>query len=80
MDDADQDLVRQLFARATERLETAHEVAVEGQGAGLTEESYAGLARRLGVASRNVAVLAAAITVAADLDRKQIDDWDRDSF
>ncbi len=75
----DQELLRELFALATQRLEAAHEIAVEGQGAGLTGELYAGLARRLGVASRDVAILAAAITVAADPDEKTIDDRDRDS-
>ena len=58
MDENQLELLRRLFAETTARLEEAHEVAIEGQGAGLPIGQYADLARRLGRAAGDIATLA----------------------
>ncbi len=47
MDEDHRELVRRLFAAATELTETAHEAATAGQSEALTAEAYAEAARRL---------------------------------
>ena len=61
MRDDNRNLARQLFALATERLEAAHEIAMEGQRAGLAAQAYSDMARRLEATVHDVATLAAAI-------------------
>ena len=47
MDDNHRELLRRLFAAATELTETAHEAATAGQSEALTAGDYATAARRL---------------------------------
>jgi len=47
LDDDTRDLLRRLFAAATDLVERAHETAVEGQAADLTAGSYAACAGAL---------------------------------
>ncbi|MEE9249891.1 MAG: hypothetical protein V3U93_02035 [Alphaproteobacteria bacterium] len=63
MDDDHRELVRRLFAAATEMTETAHEAAIAGQSEALTAGDYAKAARRLQAAARGIAALAEAATV-----------------
>ena len=65
MDDDHRELVRRLFAAATELTETAHEAATAGQSEALTAGDYATAARRLWGAARDIAALAEAATVIA---------------
>ena len=58
MDDDHRELVRRLFAAATEMTETAHEAAIAGQSEALTAEAYAAAARRLQGTARDIAALA----------------------
>jgi hypothetical protein len=73
MDDDHRELVNRLFAMATARLEDASEIAVAGQSPGLSRTQLADRARRLQAAARDVAALAEAATVVANLgvDRKR---------
>ncbi len=64
MDEDHRELVRRLFAAATEITETAHEAAVAGQSEALTAGDYAKAAHRLQGATRSLAALAEA---AADI-------------
>ncbi len=57
--------MRRLFAAATEMTETAHEAATAGQSEALTAGAYAGAARRLLGAARDIAALAEAAAVIA---------------
>ena len=65
MDENRRELVRRLFAAATEMTETAHEAAIAGQSEALTAGAYAGAARRLQAAARDIAALAEAAAVIA---------------
>ncbi len=63
----DLELHRLLFVAATTHLEEAHELAVMGQGAGLTVKEYSELARRLGKSVQSVVALAEAVMVVAEI-------------
>ncbi len=63
MDDERRELLSQLFAAATELVETAHEAAVAGQSGALTAGGYARDARRLRSALSDATVLADAAIV-----------------
>ena len=63
MDEDHRELVRRLFAAATEITETAHEAAIAGQAAALTAGDYANAAHRLQGATRSLAVLAEAAAI-----------------
>ncbi len=65
MDDDYRELVRRLFAAATEMTEIAHEAAISGQSETLTAEAYAEVARQLQGAGRDIAALAEAAAVIA---------------
>ncbi len=65
MDDDHRELVRRLFAAATELTETAHEAAIAGQSEALTATAYAEAAGRLEAAARGIAALAEAAAVIA---------------
>ena len=67
MDEDHRELVRCLFAAATALIETAHEAAIAGQSEALTARAYAGAARRLREAARDIAALAEAAAVIAGL-------------
>ncbi len=65
MDADHRELLRRLFAAATEMTETAHEAAIAGQSEALTAGDYAEAAWRLRGAARDIAALAEAATVIA---------------
>ncbi len=65
MDDDRRELLRQLFAAATELIETAHDAAVAGQSGEIAAETYAEAARRLRAVTCDVVTLADAATVLA---------------
>ncbi len=70
MDDDHRELVRRLFAVATELIETAHDAAVAGQSGQIAAENhaenYAEAASRLQATVRDVAVLAETATIVAN--------------
>jgi len=65
MDKDYRDLLRRLFAAATDMTETAHEAAIAGQSEALSAKAYAEAARRLRGAARSLTALAEAATVIA---------------
>ncbi len=65
MDDDRRELLRRLFAAATEMIEAAHDAAITGQSGTLAAEGYTEAARRLRAAAGDIAVLADAATVLA---------------
>ncbi len=65
MDADHRELLRHLFAAATELTETAHEAVIAGQSEALTAGDYATAARRLRGVARDIAALAEADTVIA---------------
>ena len=65
MDDDDRELLRRLFAVATEIAESAHDTAANGQSGQLAARDYADLAHRLQAAAGNITALAEAATVIA---------------
>ncbi len=67
MDDDHRELVRRLFAAATELIETAHDATVAGQSSEIVAEDYAETARRFHATARDVAVLAEATMIVAKL-------------
>ncbi len=67
MDDDHRELVRRLFAAATELIEAAHDATVAGQSGETSAEDYAEAARRLHASARDVAVLADAAMIIANL-------------
>ncbi len=71
MDDDHRELVRRLFAAATELIETAHDAAVAGQSGEIAAEDYADRARLLHAATRDIAVIAEAAMIVANLDGYQ---------
>ncbi len=66
MDASEFERLRRVFTQATARLEEAHVVAMEGQGAGLPVERYADLAARLCRMARDINDLAGEIAVTAN--------------
>ena len=67
MDDDHRELLRRLFAAATEMVETAHDAAIAGQSGEISADDYAEAARRLHATARDVAVLAEAAMIVANL-------------
>ena len=67
MEDEDRELLRRLFVAATELIETAHEVAIAGQSSTLAAPDYAATARRLHAAARDIAIIAEASVIVANL-------------
>ncbi len=67
MGDDHRELVRHLFASATELIETAHEAAVAGQSGEIAAGDYAEAARTLQAMARDVAALAEAAMIVANL-------------
>ena len=67
MDEDDRELVRRLFAAATAMLEDAIEVAVAGQSHRIPPSQLAVHARRLQASARDIAVIAEAAMVVANL-------------
>ena len=65
MDDDDRELARRWFVVTTERLETAHEFATEGQDR-LTAESYVALADRIQAVANEIITLSASDFVVVD--------------
>ncbi len=65
MDDDRRELLRRLFAAATELTETAHDAAIAGQSGEIGAEDYAEAARRLRAAAGDVAALADAAMALA---------------
>ncbi len=68
MDDDHRELVRCLFATASELIETAHEAAIAGQSSEKAAETTAAVARRLHATARDVAILAEAAMIVANLE------------
>ncbi len=60
MDEDHRELLRRLFAAATELTETAHEAAIAGQSEALTAGAYAEAAQQLEAAARSLTALAEA--------------------
>ncbi len=71
MDDDHRELVRRLFATATELIETAHDATVAGQSSEIAAENHAEAAHRLQATARDVAVLAEAAMIVVNLDIDQ---------
>ena len=68
MDDDDRELLRRLFAAATEFAESAHDTAAKGQSGQLAAQDYADLAHRLRTVAGKITALAeAAAVIAAQL-------------
>ncbi len=67
MDDDNKELVRRLMAKATVMLEDMVETAVAGQSDRLSAPEYAGAARRLQAAAQDIAIIAEAVTIVANL-------------
>ncbi len=63
MDEDRRELIRGLFAAATARLETAHEIAIGGQSAGLSFNEYQARADKLCSISAGIDALANAVAV-----------------
>lgn len=80
MDEDRQELLRQLFAEATVRLEAAHERAVAGQSAGFSADDYASAARRLRAAAHELAALADAARMIAEKPNDDRGDWIETNF
>ncbi len=66
MDDDKSELVRRLFAVATEFVESAHDAAAKGQSARLTANDHADAARALQAVARDIAALAEAAAIIAE--------------
>jgi hypothetical protein len=60
MDEDRRELIRSLFAAATARLETAHEIAIDGQSADLSFSEYQACAGKLCSISADIDALAIA--------------------
>ncbi len=67
MDDDHRELVRHLFAAATDLIETAHDAAAVGQSGEIAAGDYAAAARTLQATARDVAALAEAAIIVAKL-------------
>ena len=70
MDEDDKDLVHWLMARATAMLEDAIEAAAAGQSPRLDPAQTADHCRRLQAAARDIATIAEAATIVANLNAK----------
>jgi hypothetical protein len=68
MEDGHRELVRRLFAAATDMTETAHVAAISGQLEALSAGDYAEAAQQLEAAARGIAALAEAAAVIASPD------------
>ena len=66
MPDDRQELLAQLFATLTARLEDAHEIAMQGQASGAKLERLAALARQLREAARDIIAIAETIMILTD--------------
>ena len=66
MDDDKRELLRHLFAVATEFAEFAHDAAAKGQSGHLAAKDYADAACRLQAAARHIAALAEAAAIIAE--------------
>jgi len=66
-DDYHRDLANQLFAVATAMLEDATEIAAAGQASRLAPSQLAVHGRQLQAAARDVAIIAEAVTIVANL-------------
>ena len=67
MDDDYRELAHRLFATATAMLEDVIEVAISGQSPRLTPSQLAGHGRRLQKAARDIAIIAEAAMIVANL-------------
>ena len=67
MDDDYRELANRLFATATAMLEDAIEAAVAGQSPRLTPSQLADNGRRLQKAAREIAIIAEAVVIVANL-------------
>ena len=67
MDDDHRELLRRLFVAATELIETAHDAAEAGQSGEIAGRDYVAAARRLQVSARDIAALAEAAMIVANL-------------
>ena len=67
MDDDYRELANRLFATATAMLEDATEVAVAGQSLRLDSSQLANHGRRLQAAARDIAIIAEAAMIVANL-------------
>ena len=67
MDDDNRELANRLFATATAMLEDVIEVAVAGQSPRLTPSHLADRGRRLQAAAQDIAIVAEAATIIANL-------------
>jgi len=65
MEDDHRELVRHLFAAATDMIETAHETATAGQSEALSAEAYVAAAQRLRGVAGGIATLTEAAAVIA---------------
>ena len=65
MDDDDRELLRHLFAVATEFAESAHDTAAKGQSGHLAAENYADLVRELHMTAGKITALADAAAIIA---------------
>jgi hypothetical protein len=71
MDDDTRDLANTLFATATAMLEDAIEVAVAGQSPRLKPSQLADTGRRLQAVARDIAIIAEAAVIVANLGRNR---------
>jgi hypothetical protein len=67
MDDGARELANRLFATATAMIEDAVELAVAGQSPGLNPAQLADHGRRLRAAAHDIAVVAEAAAIVAEL-------------
>lgn len=72
MDDDYRELANRLFARATVMLEDAIETAVKGQSSRLKPSQLSDVAHQLQTAVREIAVIAQAAAIVADLGAKSL--------
>ena len=75
MDDVYRELANRLFATATAMLEDTIEVAVVGQSPRLTPSQLADNGRRLQAVAREIAVLAEAAVIVANLGADRRRNW-----
>ena len=66
MDDDHRELLRRLFAAATELIETAHDAAIAGQSGEIAGRDHAAAAHRLHATARDIAVIAEAAMIVAN--------------
>ncbi len=71
MDDDHRELVRRLFASATDLIEIAHDAAVAGQSGEIAARDYVEATRRLQATARDIVALADAAMIVADMGIEQ---------